>query len=162
MDPHKPENWEVLLSNDFNNREKLERIEADKASAELLEEVTEQAVASKIVQPLPDSTGRQLEAGGQSIEPANYYGHPVEITDIPEGIVTFDVFIYAPKDRSLGRSINVSWHLKEGRHSRLLLQEYVSDKSFVPGIAAYREDAPHVLALIQESLRAYEEALAEQ
>lgn len=150
------ENIRIALDGSLRNSQKTEALTTEHA------EESEDTQArffqltrnlQEVARPLDDGLPPMKSVG----TPANYKTEDIKITDTPEGELFLNLFLYAPVDIRYGRSIYAAWHLRRDGQSRIVLEEYLSDKSFKPGVAAYRPDAPRLLSLLEESVSVYRE-----
>jgi hypothetical protein len=90
--------------------------------------------------------------------PSNFQTDRLKVAQIDDGNLMLDIFVYYPGNLTYGRSVYAKWQLDQAGQSHTVLEEYLSNKSFIPGIAAHKPDAPKILSLIEDTLSAYENA----
>jgi hypothetical protein len=156
MDPRKPENLEIILQEDRSASQKLGElvvgveIHADVDYLAKLESLMERV--KKFAKPLPAGKIDDAKALTNLITPR------LPIAQTEKGALELGFFIYNPRNDAGNSSLNAQWFLPGRDMPRMILQEYLSPRSFNREIAAFREDSPQVLALLEESVEAYEEA----
>jgi hypothetical protein len=167
MNPGAGENLQTILQKNLKNSEKLEQLTLS-SNHELIDpeirlrQLVERA--KKHAEPVGTGIAPKTETSGithkgQS-KGANCYAPPLKIAETDSGDINLSYFIYCPEDERYGRSINATWHLINPQEKITLLEEYISDRSLIPGIAAYKENAGFLLDLLEESLDQYEKAAA--
>lgn len=153
------ENIKVVLQNQLTNDQKIESLSAKDTLSEeeydyaRLINLVERC--KKVAKPVDDGIDPLTRPHTQ---PANYQSDRLKIVETTEGNILMDLLIYSPSDLSYGCSVYVRWQLDRDGQSRTVLEEYLSDKSFIKDTAAHRADAPKLLSLLEESLAAYEQA----
>lgn len=149
------ENVKVALLEHLSNDHKIAALSAREANPDDAQarfcDLTERL--KKIARQVPSGID---ELSRPNQQPGNYELSKLHIVETAEGWLDLHIFMYAPKNTSYGRSIYAAWTLEKGDQSRIILEEYVSDRSFVPGIAAYNPAAPKAVCILEDSLETYE------
>jgi hypothetical protein len=167
MNPKAGENLQIILQKTLKDSEKIDRLSLSSAHEsiapkERLRQLVERA--KNHAEPVGTGIATKTETSGITHKgqpkASNCYAPPLKIDETELGDITLSYFIYCPEDERYGKSINATWHLVNPQEKIILLTEYVSDKSLVPGIAAYKENAGFLLDLLEESLEQYEKAAA--
>ncbi len=163
MNPNKPANLEVVFHRDLTEDQKLKNLKSgietlpgEDYSARLASLIEH---AKRFAEPMPNGKTESTEEGISDTVPAtaNFITPRRPILQTEKGILELDFFIYAPANGD-NSSINAGWYLPGQDRPKRVLQEYLSARNFDDQVAAYREDSPQMLVLLEEALDAYERA----
>lgn len=151
MDPKNLENLSILKSN-LSNQEKLDRMSASpERYLGRFDNLIERLVP--FLRPVDEGIGNTPDDAARQTY-SNFETDPLKITEYKGAPVTLSFFIYSPSSGVYRPSILARWKTVDAEAI-----QYLSAKNFDANVTTtHKEDAPHILDLLEESVAAYEEA----